>query len=217
MINDCINIEDSIEIIKLTQEKVDDYKNFKLYFESEIDDLIESINNYGSILEKNDHIFNFIFKEGTNYGVTNNGKIATRNEKRGFDCTIIGNREIPKNKISKWKLKINSNFNSAYIIGIGPENINKEKNFYTKCWSFDCSNCKLILKSESYSDYNDNNKIKKKKGDIITVEVNRIDHTLSFSINDIDFGIASSNIPIKDKLYPIVILYDSLNSVQIID
>ena len=143
-------------------------------------------------------------------------KIAIKNNERGFDCTIIGNKEIPKNKISKWKLKINSDFNKAFIIGIGPENINIEIDFFQKCWSFDCFNCRLILKSSSYSNYNDNNQFKLKKGDIITVEVNRIDHTLSFSINDINFGIASSNIPINDKLYPIVILYDSLSSVQII-
>ena len=78
---------------------------------------------------------------------TNDGKIATRNNERGFDCTIIGNKEIPKNKISKWKLKINSDFNNAFIIGVGPENINKEKDFFQKCWSFDCFNCRLILKS----------------------------------------------------------------------
>ncbi len=216
IINDCINIEDSIEIIKLTKEKVDEYKNYKLDFDSEIDVLIESINYYGSILENNRHILNFIFKEGTNYTVTNDGKIATRNEESEFDCTIIGNKEIPKNKISQWKLKINSDFKNAFIIGIGPENINKEKDFYKKCWSFDCCNCRLILKSSSYSDYNDNNKFKLKKDDIITIEVNRIDHALSFFINNINFGVASSNIPINDKLYPIVILYDSLTSIQII-
>ena len=163
IIYDCTNIENNIEIIKLNKEKVDEYKNYKLDFESKIDDLIESIKNYGNIFENKGNIFNFIFKEGTNYVVTNDGKIATRNEERGFDCTIIGNREIPKNKISKWKLKINSDFNNAFIIGIGPENINKEKDFFQKCWSFDCSNCELILKSQSYSDYNDNNKFKLKK------------------------------------------------------
>ena len=217
IINDCINIEDNIEMIKLTQEKIDDYKNYELDFESKIDNLIESINNYGTILESYGHKLNFIFKEGTNYVVSNEGKIATRNEEKGFDCTIIGNKEIPKNKISKWKLKINSDFNSAFIIGIGPENINKEKDFYEKCWSLDCKYCRLILKSSNYSDYNDNKQIQLKEGDIITVEVNRIEHTLSFSVNDINYGIASSNIPINDKLYPIVILYGPLSSVQIID
>jgi len=216
LINDCINIEENIKIINLTKKKLEEYKNNKLDYEFIIDDkLFESIKSYGSILEKNDYIFNF--KEGTNYTVTKEGKIATRNKQSGFDCTIIGNKEIPKNKISKWKLKINSDLKNAYIIGIGPENFNKENDFYRKCWSFDCNNSRLILNSGSYTDYNTNNKERLKKGDIITIEVNRIDHTLSFSINDINYGIASSNIPSDDTLYPIVILYGSLASVQIID
>ena len=210
-INDCINIEDNIKIIKLTKEKMDEYKNNKMNFEFKVDDnLFDTIKNYGNILDYNKHIFSFKFKEGINYTITNDGKIATRNEDKGFDCTIIGDKEIPKNEITKWKLRINSDLNNAYIIGIGPENIRN-------CWSFDCHNCRLILKSAQYSDYNNNNQQKLKKGDIITVEVNRNDHTLSFSINDINYGIACSNIPKDDILYPIVILYESLTSVQIID
>jgi len=106
---------------------------------------------------------------------------------------------------------------NAFIIGIGPENINNESHFYKKCWSFDVHNCQLILNSWSYTNYNDNIIPKTKKDDIITVEVNRIEHTLSFSINDINYGIASSDIPKNDILYPIIILYESLASVQIID
>ena len=105
IIYDYIKIENNIEIIKLNKEKVDEYKNYKLDFESEIEDLIESIKNYGNILENNGNIFNFIFKEGTNYVVTNDGKNATRNNERGFDCIIIGNKEISKNKISKMETK----------------------------------------------------------------------------------------------------------------
>ena len=58
-------------------------------FEYEIDGLMESIKKFGNILESNKHIFNFIFKEGTYYAVTNEGKIATRNEEKGFDCILM--------------------------------------------------------------------------------------------------------------------------------
>ena len=97
------------------------------------DNIFEVIKKFGSILGINENILNFRFTEGTNYKLTNNGKIATRNEKRGFDCAIIGNRKIPKNKIIKWKLKINSGFKKEYLIGIGPKSINNENNFYVKC------------------------------------------------------------------------------------
>ena len=184
--------------------------------------LLESIKNFGGITENDDDIqdFKFIFNQGNHYLVTNNGKIATRNDgNNNFKCVIIGNKEIPKNKISKWKFKINSEITHSYIIGIGQNNYNNEnEEFYKKCWSFDCNNRKLILKSDSYSDYKNNNKFneKIKKGDIIELEINRIKNTLSYIINDINLGIACSDISNNDSLYPIVILYGSNTSIEII-
>ena len=55
-----------------------------------------------------------------------------------------------------------------------------------------------------------------KKGDIIQVIIDRISNQLSFYINDIDFGIACSNIPKDDKLFPIVLLYEKNLNVEIL-
>ena len=90
LINECINIEDCIKIINFTKEKIEEYKNNKLDYEFKIDDnIFKSIKNYGSILENKEYIFSFRFKEGTNYTVTNDGKIATRNEKKGLIVLLL--------------------------------------------------------------------------------------------------------------------------------
>ena len=181
--------------------------------------LFKTIKNYGDINKKKTiQKFNFIFKNGKNYKVSNNGKIATKTGSNGFNCTIIGNNEIPKNKISSWIFKINSEIENTLIIGIGPDNQNNINEFFTNCWSLDIKNMKLILKSGSYSDYiNNKNKIIVKKGDIIKVEVDRIKNTLSFTINDINCGIAFSEIPQEDILYPVIMPYNSKSSIEIID
>jgi len=90
LINECINIEDCIKIINFTKEKIEEYKNNKLDYEFKIDDnIFKSIKNYGSILENKEYIFSFRFKEGTNYTVTNDRKIATRNEKKGLIVLLL--------------------------------------------------------------------------------------------------------------------------------
>ena len=223
LINDCINIENSIKDINIIKESVEKFKDFESIIqfqkdENELMALLESIKKYGSINEKYQE-FNFIFKDGINYWVTNSGKIASRNDgKYDFKCFIIGNKEIPKNAISRWKFKINSELKNQYILGIGPNNYNNEDDFYKNCWSFDCYERRLILKSTCYSDYA-NNKFSEllKKGDIIGIEVNRIKNTLSFSINDNNLGVACDNIPNDDSLYPIAILGDSDSSLEIIE
>ena len=132
-----------------------------------------------------------------------------------FNCTIIGDIEIPKNKICKWKIKINSDIKNALLIGIGPDNPNNEIDFYQKCWSFNCSNSKLVLLSGNYTLYGKNSK-KLKKGDIVEVIADRKEGNLSFAVNDSDYGIAYSNMPKEETLYPIVIILDQNNIVEIV-
>ena len=47
--------------------------------------------------------------------------------------------------------------------------------------------------------------------------VNRILGNLSFAINGIDYGVAFSKIPKEEILYPIVLIYDNKQTVEIID
>ncbi len=172
------------------------------------------------IIEVSDS-FIFKFKPGKNYSLSNNGLIATKTSGGDiWNCTIIGDKEIPKNKISKWKIRIN-NFEIKsntwnILIGIGPDNPNNEENFYYKCWSFICGCSMLSIKSGSETKYNNNKSKKLKKGDIIEVIVDRKAGTLSFSINDSNYGIAYSQIPKDGILYPIVMIHDENQIVELL-
>ena len=179
---------------------------------------MEKIRAFGEI--KEDNIL-FTFKPGKNYTVSENGLIATKtNGGDLWNCTIIGNMEIPKNKISKWKIKLN-NFRIKsntwnILIGIGPNNLNNENNFYYYCWSFICGESKLNIKSCTGTKYN-NHSGSLKEGDIIETTVNRKLGTLSFAINGTDYGIAYSKISMEDILYPIVMINDQNQTVELFD
>ena len=47
--------------------------------------------------------------------------------------------------------------------------------------------------------------------------VNRILGNLSFAINEIDYGVDFNKIPKEEILYPIVLIYDNQQTVEIID
>ena len=226
LINDCIKIENNIKNLNDIKKNLENFKNkkidaifkFNLDSDNKINELLDKINEFGEITEDLEKL-KFKFKPGINYALTNNNLTATKINGNDWDCTIIGDKEIPKNKISKWKIKLN-NFKIAsntwnILIGIGPNNPNNEKNFQNKCWSFICGTSNL-RNSEGESNYKNNNG-KLKKGDIVEVTVNRILGNLSFAINGIDYGVAFNKIPKEEILYPIVLIYDNKQTVEIID
>ena len=219
-INDCINIENNIKNIIDIKKSVENNK-LKEVDISFLDENDEEVNYF----IKNIKIFGeapydklLRFKPGNNYIIANNGKIATKNNGgKSFNCVIFGNKEIPKNKTSSWKIKLNSNTSQPWdiLIGIGPDNPNNENEFYKKCWSFISSNSKICLKSNNCTDYN-NHSGRLKQGDIVEVIVDRKLGNLSFAVNNINYGIACSNIPKDEILFPTVTIHDQNLSVEII-
>jgi len=221
LINDCINIEKNIENVKEMNKNIDrcNLNKKKIKFwpekENEVNDFLETIAKFGKILDGLD----FQFKEGKNYVLSNNGLICTKNNGGdNWNCTIVGNKEIPKNEVSKWKIKINNFAIKSntwnVLIGIGPDNPNNKENFYNKCWSFICGNSQLSLKSGNHTKYKQYRSLS--KGDIIEVIVDRKLGSLYFAINGENYGIAFSEIPKDDILYPIVMLNDQNQMVEII-
>ena len=133
-INDCINIENNIQNIFEINGNIEKCKSKKLCVkfipgDEQITDFAENIKKFGEVINEEDIEFKFKFKPGKNYSVTNNGLIATKNNVGNqFNCVIVGDKEIPKNKISKWKIKINKNISKNYsdfYIGIGPNILNQ--------------------------------------------------------------------------------------------
>ena len=81
--------------------------------------------------------------------------------------------------------------------------------------SFISSNSQLILLSENSILYN-NHSGRLKKEDVVEVIVDRNLGNLSFAVNGTDYGIACSNIPKNDILYPTIILYDQNLQVELV-
>ena len=223
-INDCIKIEKKLIGIKNINDNLKAYQknqNIKFIFnlnDNNIKDILEMISSFGIITS--DSIFKFKFKEGNNYTLNNKGLIATKTS-GGYcwNCTIIGDKEIPKNKISRWKIRLNNfkikNNTWNVLIGIGPKNINNEQNFYSRCWTFICGNSELSIRSGCSTKYNNNNGTLS-LGDIIEVIADRINGDLSFSVNNKNYGLTNIKIPNNDELYPIVLINDENQSVEII-
>ena len=224
-INDCLNIENNIKSIVEINENIKKCNskklNIKFLPENEDDiELIENIQKFGQIFNEENNELKFKFKPGNNYNTSNNSLVALKVGNSGWNCVIVGDKEIPKDKISKWKIKINKDktnvSNMDILIGIGPKNF--KGTLYQECWSIysnsNGSMVRLQLKDNQLN-YN-NHKEKLKEGDIIQVIVDRKEGNLSFALNDIDFGIACSTIPKEDVLYPTVVLYEKGLKVEII-
>ena len=223
-LNECINIENNIKEINTLTEKIKDFNengNIQMKFnikDNEIKNILDKIKSFGTISDN--LLYKFKFKEGLNYTISNNGLIATKTSGGDlWNCTVIGDKEIPKNKISKWKIKINNfkikNNSWNILIGVGPKNVNNEDNFYNSCLSFICGNSQISNKSGGSTKYN-NHSGKLKEGDIIEVIVDRLNGDLSFSINNINYGLTNIKIPEYEELYPIVLINDEKQIVELI-
>ena len=143
--------------------------------------------------------------------------MATKYGNTGWNCAIVGDKEIPKEKISRWKIKINKNVSTNYndfYIGIGPKSF--KGSLYNECWSIFSAHSKIEIQIKGKNSNYNNQNIILKEGDIIEIIVDRKLGNLSFAINDINYGIACSTIPKDDELYPTIILYEQNLSVEII-
>ena len=227
IINNCIMIENNIKDINNINDIIEKSNNsFKRKIklipetEEEINQILSTIKSLGNItIQSEKFIFQFQPNLSNNYKLSENGLIATKNGSDDWDCVIMGNIEIPKNYISKWKIKLNYitdyRLNSwSILIGIGPK-YDGSKNFHHKCWSFICGECSFNIRNKVYK--SNMNKTRLKSGTVIEIIVDRIKGYLSFIVNGNDYGVACKEIPKEEILYPFVSLYDNGQIVEIIE
>ena len=227
IINNCIMIENNIKDINNINDIIEKSNNsFKRKIklipetEEEINQILSTIKSLGNItIQSEKFIFQFQPNLSNNYKLSENGLIATKNGSDDWDCVIMGNIEIPKNYISKWKIKLNYitdyRLNSwSILIGIGPK-YDGSKNFHHKCWSFICGECSFNIRNKVYK--SNMNKTRLKSGTVIEIIVDRIKGYLSFIVNGNDYGVACKEIPKEEILYPFVSLYDNGQIVEIVE
>ena len=225
MINDCIFIENNIKDINLIDTNIKKFhsnENKKLQFypgENEINNYLDTIKGLGEIFEEN---LLFTWKKGPNYTLSNNDLIAMKtNGGNNYNCNILGDIILPKNKINKWKIKLKKFSNPSgnkwdILIGVGPSSLNQnESSLYYKTWTFICGYSQISIKSGNPYDYNGKHG-SLKEGDIVEVIMNTTNGELSFSINDINFGIACK-IPLDIDLSPFVLINDQGESIELLN
>ena len=210
------NVYDEINKYKKEIELQED--NFT-YEENILNEIIDKINNFGKF-DNNSKYLKFNWKSGPNYSLSNNNNIATKiNGGNGYNCNILGNKILPKNKVSKWRIKLNtkkSNMTWDILIGVGPSDLDQNnENLYSRTWTLICEFPAMSIQSGSPT-YAFKNKSKVKEGDIVEVIVDLIKGELSFTVNDIFYGIGCK-IPLDINLSPFVLIYVEGESIELID
>ena len=220
-INETNMIKSNQDIINYKKEiKNNDY-HF-IYEENALNEILNKIKNFGH-LKKNSNI-EFKWKTGQNYTLSENKTIASKTGGgNSYNCNILGDIILPKNVISKWKIKLNKFSMSSgngwdILIGVGPSNINQnEMNLYEKTWTFICGYSAISINrgNPSYI-YEKHSNEKLKEGDIVEVIIDNIKNELSFSINGIYYGIACK-LPSDIDLSPFVLIYDQGESIELLN
>ena len=227
IINNCLILEKNVKDINTINDIIKNSNNLinkKIQLfpdnEEEINQLISKLKSLIDIsISPQKYTFKFNPNLNTNYQVSENGLIATKKGNFEWDCVILGDKEIPKNVISRWKIKLkyicNYTRNSwSILIGIGP-NYDDSKNFHHKCWSFICGESTINIRNKvSQCGLN---KERLKSGSIIEVIVDRVKGHLSFIVNGQNTGVVCKEIPKDEILYPFVSLYDNEQIVEIIE
>ena len=213
------NLSNTIEDIVGCKKDLEINNEYKfIYEENTFNDILNKIQNLGTFKNLSDNLFKW--KTGQNYTLSGNNLIATKtNGGSDHNCNILGDIVLPRNQISKWKVKLKkfsnpTSYDWNIIIGVGPSNLNQnDYEPYNKTWTFICGSSNISIKSGSPTNYKGKKKLK--EGDIVEVIMNNITGELSFSANDINYGVACK-IPLDIDLSPFVCLYVQGDSVELI-
>ena len=226
IINDCINIENSVEKINKLNENINKSNNIinkKLKFfpddNEEINKYLEKISLFGRINYFNEKEYKFKEcqeKADGKYIIQgDNENIITKIGKDGCYIYARGKNILEKGNEYKWKIKILKSENNKINIGVGYSNssdIDLSK-AYEFGWFLYCNNLKLYS-GPPHEYYCENTNLKKLKDEII-VNMDMKQGILTFIIGEESSFI--SDIPIEQNLVPVVTLYNEGDSVQILN
>jgi len=223
IVNDCINIENSIEEIKKMNQKMSEFKCIdmnKIDFrpnENELDDFVEKINKFGKII-----FSSFSFKTCPNdldekrkyvLSGSNNNRLTKigQDQNMGTICENVLNDK----KEYKWKIKILNTKNRYIMIGVAPIDFDIYKDDFHNGWYLSCYNSTLCSGPPyNYSDFQC--KLGPVNNEVIVI-MNTLEKTLKFLVDDKDVGPQYTDIPTDKLLSPAVILYSQNDSIEIVE
>ena len=225
-INDCINIENNIKIISNISDKINKYKGknkIKINFlqnDNTLNNFIDTIKSFGKINFYN----NYSFKEcpkniesERKYEVTGENKnILTKTGNNGYTGTICENELDKSIEEHKWKIRFLKTESKFINIGVAPIDFDINSSKYDTCgWYLYCKSSPPSLYSGPPYKYNG---LKTKIDDIedeVVLIMNMKKRTLKFIVNNKDKGDSYMDIPMDKPLFPVVLLYDKGDSVEI--
>ena len=226
-INDCINIENNIKSINIINDNVNKYKKnnkIKIEFspkEASLNKFLESLNSFGKIHYGNKYSFkecpeninnNRIYTlSGENRNIIT--KTGTDNQWMGTICEYELDKSIEEHK---WKIKILKTKNKNFMVGVAPIDFDIHSSDHTTCgWYFYC--CIQYLYSGPPFNYSGKGTNLSRVNDEIVLVMNMKKRSLKFIINNEDKGNSYTDIPIDKPIFPAVLLYNTNDSVEILE
>ena len=219
LINECLNIENSIKDIKILNSNNLKFTSFDIEFnitEKEMNTLKNIISNFGYIGENNKFLKSEIkLNNLKDYSLSGeNNDIITKVGSDGYRGTIILN-ELEKNKVHTWKIKLlNSRDNFHFYVGVASSEFDANKSYSDCGWYFYCWNGRLYS-GPPHKFSGKSTKINSAKNEIILI-MNMKERTLKFIIDNKDDNIIYNDIPIDKPLYPAIYMYYTKDSLQFI-
>ena len=183
-----------------------------------INNFIEKLKLFGQIYIKG---FQFKkcptnIKENRKYKITGEKEnILTKTGPDGWMGTICEN-ELEQSKEYHWKIKILNTQYKQIMVGVAPIDFDINSSSYSNWgWYYYCYNSTLYS-GPPHKFGGKASKLSNVKDEIILI-LNMNKRSLKFIINNEDKGDSYTDIPIDKPLSPAICLYDSNDSVEIID
>ena len=141
-------------------------------------------------------------------------------------CTIVGNTPLPRKMVVSWEvrlLNLKKNKGHEVLVGVAPASIDQNYDAnYERCgWYFECYYSKLYAGPPNDVYLNRKYKPRKKNGkfvhtgDSVGVAMDTTKGSLSFYMNEINYGLAFDRIPLDKPLVPCVLLLWKDNSIEL--
>ena len=223
-INDCIEIENIITEINMTNKNIqrdNSNKNNEIKFnlnENKINDILERIKKFGNLYynKLKFRICPLDINENLKYKISGkNMNIATKTGEFDWGCILCEN-ELVELKEFRWKIKILNSKENFILVGVTPSDFDYKENSFENCgWYFHC-NDSTLYSGPPHNYYNRKTNLSKVKDEIIIV-MNMNKRTLKYIINDEDKGESYINIPIDKPLFPSVFLNEPGDSIELIE
>lgn len=225
LVNDCINIENTVKDIKALNNKVKRYSsiNYKIDFlpkKGEIYYFSQKIKNFGKISHK---IFKYSFREcpinideNKRYEVQGiNQNIIIKKGKNSWTGILCQN-ELKKNKFHVWKIEPLCNIKNI-MVGVAPSDFEINYSSYQDCGWYFCCCCNGLFSGAPHNYKNKKTSINFIDGDDIIMIMDTQKGILKCIIGDNDEELLYNNIPLDKPLFPAIFLRDKNDSIEIIN